>query len=173
MKTQFGRASKGFSLVELMVAVAVIGILTAQARANFERISKIGLLRTELAAFTKKVVAGREMAGGEPIHKIEERVWGFQTGGVAHTCPGWYNSWAGGLVGVVDDKAADCVEWNTAEWKLLGFDKAPTTPWGGVFMIDANEAENGWGGVCLSDYICAYAPPEKKMYCAEIPPTCR
>jgi len=54
----------------------------------------------------------------------------------------------------------------------VGFDKAPTTPWGGVFMIDENEDEDINNGQCYADYVCAYAPPEEKMYCNTIPPEC-
>ncbi len=66
------------------------------------------------------------------------------------------------------------VDSNADAWKLLGFDKAPTTPWGGIFMIDDNENENDSSSNtnCHGDYICAYAPPEKRQYCKIVPPTC-
>jgi Tfp pilus assembly protein PilE len=45
--------------VELMVAVAIIGILGSNATANYQRISKVAVVRTELANLVKKFEAGR------------------------------------------------------------------------------------------------------------------
>jgi len=155
-----------------MVAVAIVGLLGSQAVANYQRISKVGVLRAELGALVKKFQAGREMAGGESLLKLEEKNWGFAIGCLSCNCPGWINSFtAGGREGVIDDKDAACVAWNTDAWKLLGFDKAPTTPWGGIFMIDDNEDEFSERD-CYGDYICAYAPPEQRQYCKMVPPTC-
>ncbi len=67
MKSCFRGSARGFTLVELMVAVAVIGILGSKAVANYQRIAKVGVLRAELGTLVKKFQAGREMAGENPL----------------------------------------------------------------------------------------------------------
>lgn len=117
----------GFSLIELMIVVAIIGILSAIAVPNMASGAKKALARSHL----KQMVASIK-----PLRIDDDRNKTLIdiTGTVCSICD-LGGGYARSVVGLEPNAAYD------QRWRNMGFDRTPRDPWGNIYLLDENEGE--------------------------------
>jgi type IV fimbrial biogenesis protein FimT len=84
------RASKGFTLIELMVSLTVLGILAAIALPSFNE----AFLTNRLASFSNSFIAGTQVARSEAIKRNAPiKMCRSSNGTTCATTGGWQQGW--------------------------------------------------------------------------------
>jgi prepilin-type N-terminal cleavage/methylation domain-containing protein len=157
----------GFNLVELMVAITIITILTVHATTTFQNVSKTALVYSQAKALAKQVASLRE-ARGRGTQTLEEAAvydpW------IDFVGPCHITGHVGASTGA--PYSASCRNAADAPWIRIGMNKAPRTPWGDPFFLDANDEQPWWvaatGGGNMTDWILFYIPHRKRFGAVDV-----
>ena len=147
--SMFGKKKSqgGFTLMELMIVIAIIGILSSIAIPNFISYRKRGLIahaQAELKSLEKVI---KVMALDTNCYPSGDPVADFEQGG-----PDFYldNDPGYGLVGADDDFLDDVADAG-GFWAGPYMGEMPKDPWGNYYWFDADwrNNEDGWDYVAI------------------------
>lgn len=145
---QSNHRQAGFSLVELMVTVAIIGILATLASVRMTEIGKRAAAKAQLAAIVSGIKAFRSL---DEITSIEA------TGNYCSAC---FCDWGRA-------KDSSCQAVMDQSFNRLGFSGAIKSPWGGYFWIDENEGE--WENNCRFDTVGVWDADREVQIWMDVP----
>jgi len=137
----------GFTLVELMVCIAIIGILSAIAIPNYIRYRERGKVAKAQAELKSLQTVINMLALDTNCYPSGDPAADFEDGG-----PEFYldDDTDLGLIGATGD-FLDCLNANGGYWAGPYMRVMPKDPWGNYYWFDAdwNNREDGWDYVAI------------------------
>ncbi|MEC9281167.1 MAG: prepilin-type N-terminal cleavage/methylation domain-containing protein [Bdellovibrionota bacterium] len=137
MKNLFSLTQDGFSLVELLVAVAIIGVLSSLAIPSYEEFvyrTRVKLTISQLISHANGIIA---------LRVVEDKTATEISGSLCSRCS----------IAVAGDYAYN-FNWPNLlaqqRYRSLGFEGVPSDAWGSYLLLDENEGE--WSD-CRGDAI--------------------
>lgn len=137
--------SRGFSLIELMIVVAIMGTLATMAGPELVTPMKVRITRSHLKSIVRTLVAAR--AG---LDEGRGRLLDV-TGTGCSACEVGFTG--GNTATNMSTYAAPAIY--TERWNRLGFDTPPKDAWGHFYILDENDGE---GPDCRMDAIWSAGP---------------
>lgn len=137
------RSNRGFSLIELLMVVSIMGVLATLSGPDLIRLIKISATKSHMKSIARNLEAARAtgMNGSTPLMNVSGSACAFCDGGLG----------AGtNMREYVPNPAY------IAAWRRLGFDQPPRDPFGGYYALDENDGE--FPGDCRRDAIWSAGP---------------
>jgi prepilin-type N-terminal cleavage/methylation domain-containing protein len=145
----------GFNLVELMVAIAIIGILSSHSISTYQKVTKTAAGYAQIKTMARQVASAREAIGNGDLVVAEI------TGHSCSACVCGYNGPAAAPGTQTWAPSADCMTHLKPIWKALGWENIPMSPFGHPILIDENESDGApWNA---KDWLAFWIPHEKRF----------